>query len=313
MTKNTKKFLEAYMKGAFKDVPGWLGPDTVSQLVRINSIQEEHGIDGHVGEIGVHHGRLFILLYLMASGDQQALAIDIFGQQDLNVDKSGRGDLSILKANLQRYAGSTSKLKVIDADSTSIGGEEVKTAATGCLRLFSIDGGHMAHIVRHDLRTAASSICDGGVIILDDYFNPEFPGVSEGTNHFFLFDSSKVEKKIVPFFVAMNKIYFTTDSYAERYIGHFSRRDLGIPNDRIEKFRAYDGPDSPIRITEMFGYRVLSYSPDRFNTWHRCKRSIDQKRRHIRETLGDSKTWAYLKNSKIGWAARRVADKLLPY
>ena len=55
----------------------------------------------------------------------------------------------------------------------------------GPLRFFSIDGGHLSHIVKHDLETAALSITDGGVIILDDYFNPEFPGVSEGTNRYF--------------------------------------------------------------------------------------------------------------------------------
>ena len=32
----------------------------------------------------------------------------------------------------------------------------------------------------------------------------------------------------MPFFVAMNKIYLTTEEYAEKYLDYFTRQDLGL-------------------------------------------------------------------------------------
>jgi hypothetical protein len=49
------------------------------------------GITGNVAEIGVHHGRLFILLYLLTSPDERALAVDLFSGQERNIGSSGHG------------------------------------------------------------------------------------------------------------------------------------------------------------------------------------------------------------------------------
>jgi len=51
----------------------------------------ELGIRGSLGEIGVHHGLLFIVLALSSGPDEQLFAVDVFGRQDLNIDKSGKG------------------------------------------------------------------------------------------------------------------------------------------------------------------------------------------------------------------------------
>ncbi len=307
---DTSHFLESYVHRNYKKVNGWLGKDTIQQLIRVNDIQNKLGISGHVGEIGVHHGKLFILLYLLAREEELALALDIFEQQALNVDKSGCGNLTTLKMNLDTYAGGQSKLKVINADSTTIGATELTSAVGGEFRFLSIDGGHMANIVRYDLNTASSAICDGGVIILDDYFNPEFPGVSEGVNQFFQMDN---KKKLVPFFVAMNKVYITTHNYAERYMDHFVQADLGISYNKTIKFKIYDTYSLPIRVTELFGASVLSYSPDHFKVSYRIIQSIKRQRTRIRKQLSDSKTWTYLRNTKLGHFIRSVANKLAPY
>ncbi len=306
-------YLKPYIQKNYKRVNGWLGSDTIYQIVRINDIQRDLGIRGHVGEIGVHHGKLFILLYLLAGQGEYGLAIDIFGQQELNVDKSGQGDLEILKNNLKRYAGNISKLKTINADSTKIGAEDIIAVSGGHLRLFSIDGGHLSDIVKHDLETAAMSITDGGVIILDDYFNPEFPGVSEGTNRFFLNNYSDITRKIVPFFMAMNKIYLTTEKYAEKYMDFFTRLDLGLPYEKVTKFRFYDGPSSPIRLTEIFGTNVLSYSPDLFSLKYRFIRESNRIRFQTRSFLSDSTAWKFLKETRFGQFVSRVLNRILPY
>ncbi|MDA9981284.1 hypothetical protein N9H39_00795 [Gammaproteobacteria bacterium] len=50
--------------------------------------------------------------------------------------------------------GDTSDLEVLTTDSTSISGEDLIGIVGGKLRLLSIDGGHLKHIVEHDLQTA---------------------------------------------------------------------------------------------------------------------------------------------------------------
>ncbi|MDP1681766.1 MAG: class I SAM-dependent methyltransferase [Burkholderiales bacterium] len=306
----TNHYLKSYARRNYKKVNGWLGSDTISQLIQIDGIQRKLGLSGHVGEIGVHHGKLFILLYLLAQQGEHAIAVDIFEQQALNVDKSGKGSLQVLERNLEAFTGGKSKLRVINADSTTIGAEQITAATGGYLRLFSIDGGHQSHIVRHDLNTAASAICEGGVIILDDYFNPEFPGVSECVNQFFLMDNTQ---GLVPFFVAMNKIYLTTQGYAERYMDHFTRTDIGIPFEATTKFLAYNTSLSPIRITEMFGTNVISYSPDRFGSVYKAGRTIRKLRSNLRRNLSNSAAWQYLRTIGLARLVRRLADKIIPY
>jgi hypothetical protein len=279
----------------------------------INACQRELGIAGHVGEIGVHHGKLFILLYLLADGTENALAIDIFGAQDLNVDNSGKGDLAVLTHNLKSYAGETARLKIISGDSTTLTGEDLTGAAGGKLRLLSIDGGHLARIVRHDLNTAATSLGEGGVVILDDFFNPEFPGVGEGTNQFFLFDNGRAGEKLAPFLIGMNKVYLTTEAYASRYIDHFCRKDLGRPFASTIKFNTYAARHHAVFVTELFGATVLAYSPDRFSLGYRLGRSLKAKARKIRGSLGDTRLGRHLRNSRLGGLIAQLANRIAPY
>ena len=238
--------IDHYIKNGIEKVEGWLYPDVVSVITNIVQAQNKFNIKGHIGEIGVHHGKLFILLYLLSRQSEKALAVDIFDKQHLNIDKSGKGDLDKFLNNLEYFAKDKHKLRIIAEDSTQISSNDIKKAVGGELRLFSVDGGHTPGIARNDLRIASKSICEGGVIILDDYFNGLFPGVSEGTNQFFLYDN---DNGIVPFAIAThnaNKVFMTSSSYADKYIEYLL--ECNIPN---------LGSDS--RQTEFFGHRVISF------------------------------------------------------
>jgi hypothetical protein len=47
----------------------------------------------------VHHGKLWLILDHIATPDEMRFAIDIFDLQDLNTDRSGRGDLERFEQN----------------------------------------------------------------------------------------------------------------------------------------------------------------------------------------------------------------------
>lgn len=235
---------EEYIKGGIQKVEGWLDPDAISIITKLAQAQNEFDIKGHVGEIGVHHGKLFILLYLLTNKGENAIAIDIFEKQHLNVDQSGKGDLEQFLQNLETFAKDKEKLKIISSDSTQVSSDDIKNSVGGELRLFSVDGGHTPEIARSDLRLASKSICEGGVIVLDDCFNGLFPGVSEGANQFFIYDN---DRGIVPFAIGThdaNKVFFTTSSYADKYIEYLLQCNLANVG--------------YTRQTEFFGHRVIS-------------------------------------------------------
>ena len=84
---------------------GWLNQYSAAFIADLSRLQAETGITGAVGEIGVHMGRLFILLKLTAIPPERSFAIDIFGDQHKNEDHSGFGDRETFLQNVFRWTG----------------------------------------------------------------------------------------------------------------------------------------------------------------------------------------------------------------
>lgn len=207
----SKSRLTAYLKHGQHLVKGWLFPGAPEAIILLSNAQRSAGLRGGVAEIGVHHGKLFILLYLLAAEDEPAVAIDLFSQQDLNIDHSGAGDLERLKRNLRRHAD-TSRLIVHQGDSTKLTSEDLLQLGRGPLRLISIDGGHTAGITAHDLATSEGALMEGGMIVLDDCFKEMWPGVIDGVHKHF-----SQPRTIVPFGIGANKTFFCHPPFAQRY------------------------------------------------------------------------------------------------
>jgi hypothetical protein len=203
--------LKAYMTHGQHLVKGWLFPGAPEAIVALSREQRREGVKGGVAEIGVHHGKLFILLYLLTDTADAAVAIDIFSAQHLNVDHSGAGNLEIFKSNLRRHADTT-RLVVHEGDSTELTSKQLLSLGRGPLRLISIDGGHTAPITAHDLATAEGALAHGGIIILDDCFKEMWPGVIDGVHQHFA-----QPRSIVPFGIGSNKTFFCHPPFAAKY------------------------------------------------------------------------------------------------
>jgi hypothetical protein len=215
----SKGSLDAYLKHGHHLVKGWLLPGAAQSIVLLSAEQKKACVSGGVAEIGVHHGKLFVLLYLLGSENEPAVAIDLFSHQNLNIDHSGAGDLERFKRNLLRHAD-TRRLVIHEGDSTQLTTEQLLELGRGAFRLISIDGGHTAEITAHDLATAEGALAEGGVIILDDCFNEEWPGVSDGVHLYF-----SEPRTIVPFGVGANKTFFCHVAFAEQYAGVLKKLD----------------------------------------------------------------------------------------
>jgi SAM-dependent methyltransferase len=199
--------------GEHKSIPGWVTDGALTVTSCLAALQDEMGAGGAVCEIGVHHGRFFIALANMVP-KATALAVDVFDDQVANVDHSGCGDLSKFLSNVARWAANPDRVRTLQADSLTITPEMLtRNLDQSRIRLFSIDGSHTARHVQNDLVLAENTLAAHGVVIVDDIFNPNWPGVAEGVFRYLLNPSSK----LIPFAYGDNKLYLAASDDLEIY------------------------------------------------------------------------------------------------
>ena len=215
--------LDRYIRSGHKQVHGWLEPFSARYIGELARLQRESGISGASTEIGVHHGRLFILLHLAGSRHKD-LAIDVFDDQHLNVDRSGHGDRSRFIDNVIRWGGNPAAIDILQKSSLSVSEDEI-LARVGRTVLFSIDGGHTEECAFHDLKLADAVLHPQGVVILDDFFNESWPEVCVGAMKYF----GNLSTRLRPFALTAGKMYLCTDENNAFYRNHmrirFSRRE----------------------------------------------------------------------------------------
>lgn len=206
---STSERARTYARCGASKVGGWLEPDAALLIAELGADQHSSGA---VGEIGVHHGKLFLLLDLLRKPGETAVAIDLFEQQNLNVDFSGFGNRRVFEENLMRYSGGSDRVTIRTADSMTLSTDDLKAWGRGPYRLFSVDGGHTADITANDLRIAAGALERDGLLILDDYFNPAWPGVSEGASRYMA-----AAHDLEPIGSGFNKMFFSRENSAGMY------------------------------------------------------------------------------------------------
>lgn len=176
----------------------------------IDEIQKSNGIGGDVFEIGCHHGKSTVCLAGMLDAGKEKLAVcDLFGDQSANISVSGSGDLDVFKRNMAAAEQAGAELQIFQKNSNALAAEEI---GTNC-RFFHVDGGHNCDEALSDLNLAAACTQQKGVIVVDDPFRPEWPGVTEAIIRFL--DSHAEYTAIV---VAFNKLVLTRRDAASLYV-----------------------------------------------------------------------------------------------
>lgn len=200
-----------YQQVGYRFVRGWLELPVLDVMQVLDKAQRANGVSGSAAEIGVHHGKLFIALHLLRQAGEASVAIDLFEDQELNIDQSGHGDAGKLTANLKRWTDNSDVI-YHRGDSTQLSGSDVVDLAGSPVRMFSVDGGHTEEIVLKDMQTAEEALADGGIVIADDVFNSQWPGVVVGTLKYLERDEA-----LVPFAVGFNKVFFADAKHAPGY------------------------------------------------------------------------------------------------
>jgi hypothetical protein len=211
MTNATPSFLDtaiAYM-AVMDQVEGWLSVPCARLLCLLHAAQRSQGVRGDLFEIGVHHGKSALLLSCFVDPATEWLLVnDLFAQQDRNISHSGAGDQSVFLDHFARLRPGFRSVRLFPGPSQQLSKRET---GTNC-RIFHIDGGHSAVETLMDLQTAAVATHEAGVIVIDDYFNQDFPAVSEGVNQFL-----RTNDSIRPFLLGFNKMYLCRRERLARY------------------------------------------------------------------------------------------------
>jgi hypothetical protein len=204
--------LDEYASGESRTVEGWLSRIDAEILRSILTAQNNRGLAGSVAEIGVHHGRSFILLCLGLLEGEKAYCVDVFDDQHLNKSASGRGHRVIFENNIRRFGIAPERVKIDPRSSDMVQPADL-ISQVGPIRLFSVDGGHWLDIVVNDLILAEEVLADHGVIALDDFHRAEWPEVSAG--YFKWFADRK--RPIVPFAIGFKQLYLCQSDRVDFY------------------------------------------------------------------------------------------------
>ncbi len=157
-------------------VEGWFSAEAAALFGLLDEAQRAAGVEGHLFEIGVHHGRSAVLLSQLARPGERLGVCDLFGEQTQNVSASGSGNRAIFEGNMAALAPGFDRLDVFATASDQLTPDRIG----GPYRLFHIDGGHLREEALSDLRLAAGALHERGAIVVDDPFSVAWPGVTEG-------------------------------------------------------------------------------------------------------------------------------------
>lgn len=255
-------------------VGGWVSQADFALFARLLEWQDRRGVEGHFCEIGVFEGKRFLFFLLSLRPGEKAIAVDVFD------DTEPRRDFEpVFRENVLRHAGSLDNVRVLRRDSATVRAQELLAAAGGSMRVFSVDGCHGASAVVNDLSLACNCLAPGGLIIVDDYFNETWPGVSEGTLRFLASEEGRVSG-MVPFAIFSTKLILARGDVAAGYLDHL---------------RQWRGPHT-LTETTFLGHIVATLHVQPAPT------------RAMR--LGSSRAWRLVRNTPIGRAVRWIRRAL---
>jgi len=271
----------SYARTGRNRVKGWFSRIDAEIFRLLAEAQSQRNLTGSMVEIGLHQGKSFIALCLSLKDTEKAYGVDLFENQALNLDQSGKGSRTHLETNLASFGIDLSRVVLDARSSDAVTALEIINAA-GRVRFFSIDGGHWLDIVAKDLLLAEQSLLEYGVIALDDFHSPEWPEVSAGYFAWW----TKRGSAIVPFAFGLNKLYLCFEGYADLYRGILQESDFLTAF--LAKQCQFQGQQIPIYRPAVsphvsFRRRAVQYlklvHPDAYIGLRRIKRVLSPRKR----------------------------------
>lgn len=243
--------MQGGMARKLKRISGWLEPGDAAIIRTLLSGQTKAGLFAPVAEIGVHHGKLILTMAVELQPSECAVAIDIFDDQQVNIEKSGKGDLEIFKRHADDL-GLADRLHIIKGNSTRLIPSDLLALSKSRFRMFSVDGGHTFDVVSSDMKLASDTLCDGGIILVDDYFNYGWPDVSYAVAKF----AQAYDNPVFPFAASSGKLYLTNSEWWAR---HYRDVLAASSYPSLEKTQKMGSADVHVFDTRSFGSTTFTF------------------------------------------------------
>jgi predicted O-methyltransferase YrrM len=172
--------LDAYLRHGYAAVRGMSSAFAASICGHMIRRQGEHGIRGHLAEIGTFEGRFFIALGLGLAPGEHAIGVDVFTWPSERV-------LDNLHANCARHGLARDRYSAIKGSTATMTTDDLRAPLRARadldpdlpIRFFHIDGEHDDAHLNKDLALALPLMHEHGLIVLDDMLHPAYPGLVE--------------------------------------------------------------------------------------------------------------------------------------
>jgi hypothetical protein len=242
-----QSFLQKYLQ-AYHHIEGWFSYDAALMFMAYNQLLASHQIGADILEIGVHHGLSTIALGALRAPGSRLFVVDLFeGLQSQNVSGSGGGHRAIFDRNMCEFFGSTDFIIPMVGASSSLD----RSSFPGDFSFCHVDGGHSRAETLHDLELSAALLVPGGLVALDDYFNPDYPGVCEGGIELL----KRRPGVLVPVAIGYNKVLFQKTPAPFDLNAAFWKAFPAIPHQMVEMW------SSPVVLfTGFFRYYFDLYA-----------------------------------------------------
>lgn len=195
-------FLGLYSELIDKKVVGWFYPvDIVAFYYLIMIAQKE--IDGDMCELGVAFGKSAIGLSLLRDNNEILYLYDFFVSPDISKESASEV--------IERY-GNNTNIEWRIQDLYKLKTEDIQFNKK--IKFLHIDSCHQHTTVLKDLNNFSVHMLDNGIISLDDFNDPNYPGVNTAVSEFILSDTGK-DWRI--FAIGNNKAYLCKKDYFDFY------------------------------------------------------------------------------------------------
>lgn len=163
-----------------KDIPGWFNVDDCGHFHLVLSYQSAMGLKGDLLEIGSYHGRSTALMAKCLQPEERIVICDAF-ESDTDDNYANKPSPENLVSNIERLSQGINRNRIIIHKCLS---NDLRLGSEEMFRFIHIDGGHSAEQAYYDLKLCSKHIIQNGVMVMDDYHNKQWPGVTEGTDRF---------------------------------------------------------------------------------------------------------------------------------
>ncbi len=253
--------MNGYLRRDFFQVDGYTSHFDACLFDLFLETQSRAGVAGSMAEIGVHHGRSFFVLAQARQAGEKALAIDVFEDDAIYQDPKGLGRGVRFRQNCTRLGVALDDSEVFAGFSTALAAAEIRRRV-GTVRFFSVDGGHRYDDVAHDIRLAAAPLHPRGIIVADDFINPQWPEVTLAVAHWL----REPGNPIAPFLCTPSKLYLcprADKSFYQAAASQFLDRSSSVVHETelFEERYLYARQTATAKLREFVTERLVSRLP----------------------------------------------------